>query len=98
MSSTGDRVPAPPAPSGRVRILFFATARTAVGARSISWPVPTSGRTLREVLSEVVVAHPHLGPLLPHCRFFRNEEAVARPDELLRPGEELAIHPPYGGG
>jgi len=84
--------------AGRARVLLFATARTAVGTRSLPWPVPGDGMTVRELVADLARAHPRVAPILAHCRFFHDGVPVTQLDERVRPGEELAIHPPYGGG
>ena len=83
---------------GQVLLLLFSTARTAVGAGSMTWPVPPEGTSVRDLLADLVRVHPRLKPILPQSRCFHDGNAVTRLDERVRPGEELAIHPPYGGG
>jgi hypothetical protein len=53
---------------------------------------------VRELLAQLSEAHPSLSPVLAHSRFFRDGRAVTRRDERVKPGEEFAVHPPYGGG
>jgi molybdopterin converting factor small subunit len=84
--------------TGHVRVLLFATARTTVGTHALPWPVPPAGVRVRELLAELARAHPRLAPILAHSRIFHDGKPVTRVDERVRPGEELAIHPPYGGG
>jgi molybdopterin converting factor small subunit len=98
MTATGASRHSTSQPTGRARVLLFATARTAVGTRTLPWPVPTEGTPVRELAAELARAHPPLAPILAHCRFFHDGVPVQRLDERVRPGEELAIHPPYGGG
>jgi len=98
MTATGRRRPTSARAAGRVRLLLFATARTAVGARSLLWPVPAGGISVRELLAELARAHPQVAPILSHSRFFHDGAAVDRLDERVGPGDELAVHPPYGGG
>jgi len=98
MSPTGASRHNASQPTGRARVLLFATARTAVGTRSLTWPVPADGTTVRELAAELARAHPPLAPILAHSRFFHDGVPVQRLDERVRPGDELAIHPPYGGG
>lgn len=97
MTPTGTNRRGPARGDGRARLLLFATARTAVGARTLSWPVPAEGATVGEVLAGLARAHPSVAPILPHCRYFLDNEAVGV-NARVRPNSELAIHPPYGGG
>ncbi len=53
---------------------------------------------MRELAAELARAYPPLAAILAHSRFFHDGVPVQRLDERVRPGEELAIHPPYGGG
>ena len=84
--------------AGRVRVLLFATARTAVGERSLSVPVDREGLTARALVAQLAASYPRLAPVLPHCRFFHDGEPIVRLDERVRAGDEFAVHPPYGGG
>jgi molybdopterin synthase sulfur carrier subunit len=79
-------------------VLLFATARTAVGKGSLEWPVPPGGTTVQALLDELAVAHPALRPILAHARIFLDGRLVPQIDEPVRAGEEVAVHPPYGGG
>lgn len=98
MTATGAGRGGPGISTLRVRLLLFATARIAVGAPSLSWPVRPDGTTVRELVDELARAHPRVAPILAHSRFFHDGVPVVRQNERIRPGEELAIHPPYGGG
>lgn len=81
-----------------VRILLFATARTAVGRSELEWPVPPAGVPVTELTRALAGAYPALAPTLRSSRFVRNGRYVERPGERVRPGDEFAVHPPYGGG
>ncbi len=81
-----------------VRVLLFATARTAVGRSEMEWNVPSGGVTARALANELAAAYPALAPTLRVSRWVRNGRYVDRPSERVRPGDEFAIHPPYGGG
>ncbi|MGI0155158.1 MAG: MoaD/ThiS family protein [Thermoplasmata archaeon] len=39
-----------------------------------------------------------MAPTLRACRFVRNGQYVERTSDRVRPGDEFAVHPPYGGG
>lgn len=81
-----------------VRVRLFATARTVVGRATLPWPVPEAGLPARELIALLGKAYPHLGPTLRVSRFLRNDRYLENLEELLRPGDEFAVHPPYGGG
>jgi len=81
-----------------VRVLLFATARTAVGRARIDRPVPPEGLPAHELLEDLTRAHPSLRRVLTASRILRNGEPLRRPSERVVPGDELAVHPPYGGG
>lgn len=81
-----------------VRVLFFASAREAVGERRLDWPVPVEGRPIDGVVDELVAAHAKLAPVIRMSRLVLNGKTVPRRGTLVRPGDELAIHPPYSGG
>jgi molybdopterin converting factor small subunit len=81
-----------------VRILLFAGARTAVGQSELEWTVPAGGVSARELALALAAQYPSLAPTLRASRFVRNGRYVTRMAVRVRPGDEFAIHPPYGGG
>ena len=81
-----------------VRILLFATARTAVGRPELVWSVPAEGMPAKALTRELAAAYPALAPTLGVSRFVRNGRYLDRLSTRVRPGDEFAIHPPYGGG
>ena len=87
-----------PAPSGSVRLLLFATVREAVGRSEVVRSVPARGTTIAELLAELQRDHPPVTALLRSCRFARNGRYVRATTAKLRPGDDLAIHPPFSGG
>jgi molybdopterin converting factor small subunit len=98
MSPSGTARRAAGLPRGRLRLLLFSTARTVTGKGMIAWPVPDDGTTVRDLVAELGDSEPGLAPILAYSRFFHDGVPVAGLDERVRPGEELAVHPPYGGG
>jgi molybdopterin converting factor small subunit len=81
-----------------VTVLLFATAREAAGRGTLRRPIPREGLALDAFLAELTETYPRLGPVLPSCRFGRNGRYLRSRSARLRPGDELAIHPPYSGG
>jgi molybdopterin converting factor small subunit len=81
-----------------VRVLFFATARTAVGRPSVDWPVPPGGIAADALARALVGAYPRLGPVLRGSRWVLNGRYLRGRTARIRPGDEFAVHPPYGGG
>ena len=77
---------------------LFATAREAAGTDRIEWPPAPGGLEIAALLSELSVRYPQLRPVLAHSRLARNGTYLTRRSGRLRPGDELAIHPPYSGG
>jgi len=80
------------------RFLFYATAREAVGRASLEVPVPAAGARLSDLLARLAAEHRSLSAVLPSCRVARNGRYVAARTGRVRPGDEIAIHPPYSGG
>ncbi|MFY9717563.1 MAG: MoaD/ThiS family protein [Thermoplasmata archaeon] len=81
-----------------VRVRLFAGARAAAARTVVEVPVPRGGLPVREIVRRLAVLHPALGPILRVSRLVRNDEYLTRLSVRLRPGEELSVHPPYGGG
>lgn len=83
--------------AGSVRVLFFATAREAVGRPSIDWALPTPTASVGAVVAELSARFPKLGPVLRSSRLVKNGEYVNDGARVVA-GDELAVHPPYSGG
>ena len=81
-----------------VRILLFATARTVVGRADLEWTVPATGVPARALAAQLAAAYPKLGPTLRVSRLLRNGRPLEGRNPRVRPGDEFAVHPPYGGG
>ena len=81
-----------------VRVRLFATARLVVGRATLLWPVPELGLSARELVAALEEAYPRLASTLRVSRFLRNDRYLNDLGETLGPGDEFAIHPPYGGG
>jgi molybdopterin converting factor small subunit len=81
-----------------IRVRGFATARLALGGGAREIPVPPEGLSLGRLLDTLLETCPALGPLLPSCRIFLNEELTRSTRTRVRPGDEITLHPPYSGG
>lgn len=82
----------------RVTVLLFATARQAVGKSELRWPAPPDGVSMGSLVRSLGERYPKLEPVLRTCRFVLNGRYVASRTTRVRPGDEFAVHPPYGGG
>ncbi len=81
-----------------VRVRFYATARLATGTAQVELPVPGQGISARDLLSELAREYPKLRRVLGASRFLRNDRYLTDLAERLAPGDQFAVHPPYGGG
>ena len=81
-----------------VRVRLFATARRAAGWTSRTLPVSRAGVTVAELVDRLRSTWPALVPVLRTSRFVRNGAYLESLEVRLRPGDELSVHPPYGGG
>jgi len=82
----------------RTTVLLFATAREAVGRSELHWPLPPPGVTVNTLVRDLGSRYPKLAPILRQSRFVVNGRYVASRANRVRPGDEFAVHPPYGGG
>ena len=80
----------------RLRLLAFATAADALGARESSIDVP-AGTTAGELSDELVRRHPALAPIAPVLALAVGG-AIVRRDRALAEGDEIALLPPVSGG
>ena len=84
--------------SGSVTVRLYATAREAAQRAVVELPVPAAGESAQALLGRLVARWPALRRVLPTCRFVRNDRYLRNLSVRLRAGDELAVHPPYGGG
>jgi molybdopterin converting factor small subunit len=84
--------------AAEVRIRLFATARELAGRPSLRWSVPEAGVPAGELVKALGDRFPRLVPTLRTSRFLRNDRYLRDLREVVRPGDEFAVHPPYGGG
>jgi molybdopterin converting factor small subunit len=84
--------------SARVRVRLYATARVAAGRGSVDLDVPIGGLPARDLLRRLAREYPDLTAVLGRCRFVRNAQFLSNLGVRIRPGDEFAVHPPYGGG
>lgn len=77
-------------------VRLFGPAREAVGSDRVELALP-SGSSAAEALAALAGAHPAVAGLLPRSRVAINLEYVDA-GTPLRPGDEIAILPPVGGG
>lgn len=81
-----------------VHLLFFAAAREAVGRPRLERAVDAEGIALERLLDELVQEYPRFGRVLHASRVVVNGAYLKARDVRVRPGDEVAIHPPYSGG
>jgi molybdopterin converting factor small subunit len=81
-----------------VVVRLFATAREAAGTGRIEWPSGNRGISVGDLVRALTRECPALAPILKHARFARNGTYLLGRAGRLRPGDELAVHPPYSGG
>lgn len=79
-----------------VRVLAFARIREVLGAGERTMTL-TSGARIRDVWAALLKEHPGLAQFTGSTRIARNA-VVAREDDAIAEGDELALLPPVGGG
>ena len=79
-------------------VRLFAAAREAVGCATVEVTVPHDGTRAEDLLAELAERYPKVRRTLRASRFVRNGEYLDDLSEQIRPGDEFAVHPPYGGG
>ena len=80
----------------KIHLLFFASARERAGHARATLELPDGSR-VADALIEVERLHPGLAELIPHLAVAVNQK-LARPDDTLPSGAELALLPPVSGG
>jgi molybdopterin synthase sulfur carrier subunit len=81
----------------RLRILYFAGLRDAVGVAEETLEVPSAVRTVGALAEHLAARHGAFAERRAHVRIARNE-AFAQDDELLADGDVVALIPPVAGG
>ncbi|HKN07266.1 MAG TPA: MoaD/ThiS family protein [Thermoplasmata archaeon] len=84
--------------AGDVTVLLFATARVAAGTPRLRWSVGRQGVSARSLVRALGESYPQLVPTLRSSRFVLNGQYLSTLTTKVRPGDEFAVHPPYGGG
>jgi molybdopterin converting factor small subunit len=80
----------------RVRVVAFATARRALGADARDWQL-ADGATLGDLAAALAAERPELAAELPRWAL-AVDGRLARADERLADGAEVALLPPVSGG
>jgi molybdopterin synthase catalytic subunit len=80
----------------RVQVLFFAQARERAGCAAAAIELPAGSR-VRDALQAIAAEHPELAPLTPHLAV-AVDGTLARADDAVPDGAELALLPPVSGG
>ena len=81
----------------KVRVLYFAGAREAVGQGEEEVDLPAEVVTVHDFAGYVGRMHPALELRMSSIRIARNER-FAEPEERLDAGDVLAVIPPVAGG
>lgn len=79
-----------------VKVLFFGAAADRAGARQIEVPVDEEA-TLGELWPVLTDMYPGLTPMRDTLAFAVNSE-YARMEDMVSPGDEVAVLPPVSGG
>ncbi len=79
-----------------LQIRLFATLKDRMGREVISVQIP-EGASVADLLKTVAETYPALRPYLPSAVVAINHE-FAFPEDLVRPGDEVALFPPVSGG
>jgi molybdopterin converting factor subunit 1 len=79
-----------------VRVLLFAQAAAAAGTPVCEWSIATPQQA-QAFWEWLLAAHPALAHMPNICRLARNGEYM-HANEMILPGDELAVIPPVSGG
>lgn len=80
----------------QIRVLFFGVLKDLAGCGSEVVELPEPAR-LSDLLARLQQRTPHLNAHFPSTAISINQE-YARPDSMLRQGDEVALLPPVSGG
>jgi len=80
----------------KIQLLFFAQARERAGHAQATLELPDHSR-VADALEQVERTYPGLAELMPHLAVAVNQK-LARPDDGIPDGAEVALLPPVSGG
>ena len=80
----------------KIKVLFFASCRDAVGHRSCDWEI-AEGCRVADLQRELVAAYPQLAAVQQVLSIAVNSE-YAGSHTALQAGDEVALIPPVSGG
>jgi molybdopterin converting factor subunit 1 len=81
-------------PAARIEVRLFAAAREAAGADAV---VVEAGASTAGAVLEALSARPDLGAIARRSRLAVNQR-FARPEDPVRPEDEVVLIPPVSGG
>ena len=80
----------------KIKVLFFASCRDAVGHRSCDWDIE-EGYQVADLQRDLVAAYPQLAAVQKVLSIAVNSE-YAGSHTVLKAGDEVALIPPVSGG
>ena len=80
----------------KIKVLFFASCRDAVGHKSCDWEI-AEGCRVADLQRELVAAYPQLAAVQQMLSVAVNAE-YAGSHTVLKAGDEVALIPPVSGG
>ncbi|MFB6355555.1 MAG: MoaD/ThiS family protein [bacterium] len=80
-----------------VEVKFFATVEEATGTNEDSFE-QESPEPLGNLIERIVERYPDMNEHIDHCTIAINLETVNIDEATVKPGDEVAIMPPFGGG
>ncbi|MCY3788511.1 MAG: molybdopterin converting factor subunit 1 [Gemmatimonadetes bacterium] len=80
----------------KIKVLFFASCRDAVGHKSCDWEI-AEGYRVADLQRELVAAYPQLAAVQQVLSVAVNAEYVGD-HTVLKAGDEVALIPPVSGG
>lgn len=81
----------------KLEVLFFATIKLRTGVNRAVVELKNETATVNELLTEVEALYPKVSSSMPSLLVAVNKEFASR-EQVLKPGDEVAIFPPVSGG
>lgn len=80
----------------RIKVLYFTQIADAAGTREESYSLP-SNASVAELLGRISTAHKKIEKTKPMMEIAVNED-MAKPDQVLKDGDTVALFSPISGG